>query len=96
MLRSQPQGQRIPTHQSSSPSRANTRSRRGRRAGKLSPAMMRNFRRGATRAHVLRHQRARRIVLLPAIWRRGFHLAHGKGWQTEQRLLGTSSQYRIG
>ncbi len=35
----QPQGQRIPTHQSSPSSRARTKSRLGNRTGKLSPSM---------------------------------------------------------
>ena len=63
MVLPQPQGHRIPTHQSSSPSRANTRSRQGSRVGRLSPLITRRRRRGLTLANVLR----RRLVKLMAL-----------------------------
>jgi hypothetical protein len=51
----QPQGQRMPTHQSSPPSRARTRSRCGMRAGKQSASTTRSRRGGDSRAHARRH-----------------------------------------
>lgn len=50
-----PHGQRIPTHQSSSSSRASNISRRGSFAGRLSPSMVCTRRAGATRAFRRRH-----------------------------------------
>lgn len=52
-----PHGQRMPTHQSSSASRARTTSRHGSPFGRLSPSMMRNRRTGSIRDVRRRHQR---------------------------------------
>ncbi len=57
MTRPQPQGQRMPTDQSSPSSRARTRSRHGMRVGKQSPSTMRSRRGGESRAHARRHHR---------------------------------------
>jgi hypothetical protein len=51
----QPQGQIIPTHQSSSPSRASTMSRFGRRSGRLSPSTTTSRRRGPIFSLARRH-----------------------------------------
>jgi hypothetical protein len=52
-----PQGQRIPTHQSSSPSRARTTSRHGSLLGKLSPSTIRSRRGGPKRDARRRHHK---------------------------------------
>ena len=52
-----PQGQRIPTHQSSSASRARTTSRHGSLLGKLSPSTIRSRRGGPKRDARRRHHK---------------------------------------
>lgn len=53
----QPQGQRIPTHQSSPSSRASATSRIGRQSGRLSPSTTHKRRAGRIAAFRRRHQR---------------------------------------
>jgi hypothetical protein len=60
MTRPHPHGQRIPTHQSSPWSRANTRSRLGSFGGRLSPFRTRIRLGGPNLSHAARHHRRTR------------------------------------
>lgn len=62
----QPQGHRKPTHQSSPPSRASTRLRRGSLPGKLSPTTNCRRRQGWSLDHSLRHHNGR-LIMTPQV-----------------------------